>query len=84
MIHEITLKNTPKHSGKTFVFNSGLNLIRGENESGKSSILEYLECNFVNHSSTEPLSVISVHNKSASSFGNSTDAADASQIALEL
>ena len=43
MIHEITPKNTPKHSGKTFVFKQGLNLIRGANESGKSSILEYID-----------------------------------------
>lgn len=43
MLHQIALKNTPKHHNKTFKFTEGLNLIRGENESGKSSILEYID-----------------------------------------
>ena len=70
MIHEITLKNTPKHSGKTFVFNSGLNLIRGENESGKSSILEYLD--FLLHGSVALRLPVSLYSSAMSVDGSFT------------
>ena len=43
MIHELTLLNTPKHSGKTFKFKEGMNLIKGENESGKTVVLEFID-----------------------------------------
>lgn len=43
MIHNITLKNWHKHNNKTFEFKEGLNLIRGENEAGKSLILEAID-----------------------------------------
>ena len=40
MIHELTMKNWVKHHNRTFNFQEGLNLIRGDNEMGKSLILE--------------------------------------------
>lgn len=43
MIHLLSLKNWAKHHGKTFIFNEGLNLIKGENEAGKSLILEAID-----------------------------------------
>lgn len=43
MIHLLSLQNTPKHDRKTFIFTEGLNLIVGENESGKSLILEFID-----------------------------------------
>lgn len=43
MIHSLTLKNTIKHSNRTFEFTKGLNLISGKNEAGKSLIFEYID-----------------------------------------
>lgn len=43
MILSLSLKNTPKHHGCFFSFKEGINLIKGENESGKSSLLEYID-----------------------------------------
>lgn len=43
MIHSLSLKNTTKHSRKTFLFTEGLNLIQGQNEAGKSLIFEYID-----------------------------------------
>ena len=40
MIHELTMKNWVKHHNRTFNFQEGMNLIRGDNEMGKSLILE--------------------------------------------
>ena len=38
MILELTMLNWVKHHNKTFKFKEGLNIIRGENEAGKSLI----------------------------------------------
>lgn len=43
MIHSLTMKNWYKHHNRTFDFKAGLNLIRGENEGGKSLILEAID-----------------------------------------
>ena len=43
MILELTMQNWVKHHNKTFKFKEGLNLIRGENETGKSLILEAVD-----------------------------------------
>ena len=43
MIHELTMKNWVKHHNRTFNFQEGMNLIKGENEGGKSLILEAVD-----------------------------------------
>lgn len=43
MIHLLSLQNWAKHHGKTFTFSEGLNLIKGENESGKTLLLEGID-----------------------------------------
>ena len=43
MIHELTMKNWVKHHNRTFNFQEGMNLIKGENEGGKSLILEGID-----------------------------------------
>lgn len=43
MLHELTMKNWVKHHNRTFHFMEGVNLIRGENEGGKSLILEAID-----------------------------------------
>lgn len=43
MIHELTMKNWVKHHNRTFTFQEGMNLIKGENEGGKSLILEAVD-----------------------------------------
>lgn len=43
MILELTMQNWVKHHNKTFKFKEGLNLIRGDNECGKSLILEAVD-----------------------------------------
>lgn len=43
MIHSLTMKNWYKHHNRTFDFQAGLNVIRGENEGGKSLILEAID-----------------------------------------
>lgn len=43
MILELTMRNWVKHHNKTFKFKEGLNLIRGDNECGKSLILESID-----------------------------------------
>ena len=43
MIHSLEMKNWYKHHGRKFHFDAGLNMIRGENEAGKSLILEAVD-----------------------------------------
>lgn len=43
MILELTTLNGVKHHGRTFKFKEGLNIIRGENEAGKSYIFEMID-----------------------------------------
>lgn len=43
MIHSLTMQNWYKHHGRTFKFEAGLNMIRGENEGGKSLIFEAID-----------------------------------------
>ena len=43
MIHLISMQNWAKHQNKTFTFTEGLNLIKGDNEKGKSIILEAID-----------------------------------------
>lgn len=43
MILELTMLNWIKHHNKTFKFKEGLNIIRGENEAGKSLIFEAID-----------------------------------------
>ena len=43
MIHSLTTKNGVKHHNRTFSFQEGVNLIRGDNEGGKSLILEFID-----------------------------------------
>lgn len=43
MIHSLTTKNGVKHHNRTFTFQEGVNLIRGDNEGGKSLILEFID-----------------------------------------
>lgn len=43
MILELTMQNWVKHHNKTFKFKEGLNIIRGENEAGKSLIFEAID-----------------------------------------
>ena len=43
MILELTMLNWVKHHNKTFKFKEGLNIIRGENEAGKSLIFEAID-----------------------------------------
>lgn len=43
MIHLISMQNWAKHHNKTFTFTEGLNLIKGDNEKGKSIILEAID-----------------------------------------
>lgn len=43
MILELTMQNWVKHHNKTFEFKEGLNIIRGENEAGKSLIFEAVD-----------------------------------------
>lgn len=43
MILELTMQNWVKHHNKTFKFKEGLNVIRGENEAGKSLIFEAID-----------------------------------------
>lgn len=50
MLHSLTMKNWHKHSNRTFVFADGLNMIRGENEAGKSLIMEAID--YALHGST--------------------------------
>lgn len=40
MLESLTLKNFRKHVEKTIVFSEGLNYLRGQNEAGKSTLLE--------------------------------------------
>ena len=43
MILELTTLNGVKHHGRTFKFKEGLNIIRGENEAGKSYLFEMID-----------------------------------------
>lgn len=43
MIHSLTMLNWYKHHGRVFEFKDGLNMIRGENEGGKSLIMEAID-----------------------------------------
>lgn len=43
MIHSLEMLNWYKHHGRIFDFKEGLNLIRGENEGGKSLIMEAID-----------------------------------------
>ena len=43
MILELTMQNWVKHHNRTFKFKEGLNLIRGDNEAGKSLIFEAID-----------------------------------------
>ena len=43
MIHYLTLKNTFKHHGRTFELKEGLNVLKGENEVGKSLVFEFID-----------------------------------------
>ena len=70
MIHEITLKNWHKHNNKTFTFKEGLNLIRGENEAGKSLILEAID--FLLHGSVALRLPVSLYSSAMSVDGSFT------------
>lgn len=70
MIHEITLKNWHKHNNKTFEFKEGLNLIRGENEAGKSLILEAID--FLLHGSVALRLPVSLYSSAMSVDGSFT------------
>lgn len=43
MIHSLLMKNWYKHHNRQFTFEAGLNMITGENEGGKSLILEAID-----------------------------------------
>ena len=43
MILELTMQNWVKHHNRTFKFKEGLNLIRGDNEMGKSLVFEAID-----------------------------------------
>ena len=59
MIQELELKNFRKHTNKTLTFTGGLNILRGANEQGKTTILEsILYAMFGARSLREPLSEV--------------------------
>lgn len=66
MIHSISMANWKRHHEKTFFFSDGLNIIKGENEAGKSLIFEAID--FALHGSVALRLAVSAYPKNLTSI----------------